>query len=236
MTFGQVLIGVLLPYAVIAFFLVGMIRRILRWAREPQLLKWTLFPVPSSGRKILLILYQILGFRSLFRYNRGLWLGAWLFHLSLWAVLVWHLIRFAGLEASFWMTAEQWIDTVGKWILLASTLYLVSYRIAVGSMRAITGTSDYFNLAVMSALVLTGLYLKGNVDPYETGIYLVSLITFSPQPLPEGGLWMILHWLLALLVLAMLPYGKMSHLFSQFFLKLRIDWVDWRKRPYPRVR
>lgn len=52
------------------------------------------------------------------------------------------------------------------------------------------------------------------------------LFRFSPEPRYAAG-WMVIHRLLVLLLLVMLPLGKMSHFISQFFLKFRINWVDW---------
>ena len=131
MDFNQMVVGKVLPYAALLFFLVSMIYRIAQWMGKPQALKWSLYEVPDSGRKFMLSIYGFFGLRSLFQYNRGLWLGAWVFHMSLWAILLWHVIRFAGWESDFWFTLDQWIDMICKWTLLCSLVYLVLFRIAV---------------------------------------------------------------------------------------------------------
>ena len=236
MDFGQLLVGRILPYAALLFFLVSIIYRITKWMSAPQALKWSLYDVPDAGRKWTLGIFSFFGLRSLFRYNRGLWLGAWVFHMSLWAILLWHVIRFAGWGSDFWFTIDEWIDMICKWTLLGSLIYIVIFRVAVRQMREITGTVEYFNLALMLAIVISGIQLKGNVDPYSTGMYLVSLITFGSEPFPEGGTILIVHWLLSLLLLIMLPYGKMSHFLSQYVSKSRIDWVNWNKKKYMKAR
>jgi nitrate reductase gamma subunit len=59
MSFGQVFLGIILPYAALLAFLLGLIFRIVHWSTGPQMLKWTLYPLHSSGKKIRLSLYQI---------------------------------------------------------------------------------------------------------------------------------------------------------------------------------
>lgn len=235
MGFSNLFFGIVLPYIALAIFIIGIIYRIVKWVKGPQLLKWTLFPVHTSGEKLGLTLGQVFGFRSLFKYNRGLWLGAWLYHLSLAAIVLWHILDFIDVESDFWLNVMIYIDMIGKWVILGALIYLVLFRLALPAMRALSDTVVYFNLAVMLALVISGIYLKGNVDPLETGAYLGSLFILSPNPLPEGGAWLIIHWVFFLILLVSLPYGKMSHFLSQFFLKYRVDWVDWKVKKYQKA-
>jgi len=118
------LVVVLVPYAALAFFLLGFSYRVLRWAWTPvpfritttcgqqKSLPWiksALLDNPSTGWGAFgRIILEVLLFRSLFRNNRArlrdgslalredqwLWLGALAFHWSLLTILLRHLRYF----------------------------------------------------------------------------------------------------------------------------------------------
>lgn len=118
---GRVLIGIVIPYAALAVFLVGFCWRVALWAASPvpfripttcgqqKSLPWirsARLDNPSSGwGAVGRMILEILFFRSLFRNSRAelhgqryvfgdsklLWLGALAFHLSLLIILMRHL-------------------------------------------------------------------------------------------------------------------------------------------------
>lgn len=118
---GRAFLGVAIPYAAIAVFLVGFCSRVVRWALSPvpfripttcgqqRSLPWikaAKFENPSTVRGVLVRMgLEVLLFRSLFRNNRAdlyhdrlvfgenkyLWLGALAFHWSLLMILLRHL-------------------------------------------------------------------------------------------------------------------------------------------------
>ncbi len=114
------LFGIAIPYLALATFVIGMVYRVVNWARSPvpfripttcgqqKSLPWikqSKIENPSTtGGVILRMAFEVLLFRSLFRNNRLdyrgrptygseklLWLGSLAFHYSFLTVLLWHL-------------------------------------------------------------------------------------------------------------------------------------------------
>ncbi len=118
---GQLFFGVIVPYAAIIIFIVGIFYRVLKWARVPvpfhvpavggqqKSLPWIKNSIESpttTAGVIVRMALEVLFFRSLFRNDRVevkraqkliyggqkyLWLGGLAFHWSLLLILVRHL-------------------------------------------------------------------------------------------------------------------------------------------------
>jgi len=118
---GRAFLGLLLPYAALAIFVVGFCLRVVRWASSPvpfripttcgqqKSLAWiktnALDNPSTTGGVVARMALEVLLFRSLFRDNRAqlyegryvfgeskfLWLGALAFHWSLLVILLRHL-------------------------------------------------------------------------------------------------------------------------------------------------
>ena len=72
------------------------------WLNVPVPFKLTLFPAPATTEGAVLDeVWEAVGFRSLWRGNKGLWLGAWVFHLSLAFVLIGHFVGIMSIGKEF---------------------------------------------------------------------------------------------------------------------------------------
>ncbi len=91
------LVGVVFPYVALVIFVAGFLYRVGVWAKAPKKLNWKLYPVPHGlGAEAAYILGEWISFRMLFRHNRAVWLGSYVFHLSLAALGVWFLLLLVG--------------------------------------------------------------------------------------------------------------------------------------------
>jgi len=128
----QVLFGIVIPYAAFLTFVIGLIYRMVNWAKSPVPFKITTtcgqqkslpwirhsrLESPANNREVVLrMALEVLAFRSLFRNLRAdlrgrrlyygsskwLWLGAILFHWGFLIVLLRH-IRFFSYPVPEWI-------------------------------------------------------------------------------------------------------------------------------------
>lgn len=136
---GTFVLGVIVPYAALAIFLVGVSYRVVKWAATPvpfripttcgqqRSLPWirsARLDNPSTGIGVLgRVALEVLLFRSLFRNNRPelyrdkyvtgdskyLWLGALVFHWALLVILLRHL-RLLVDPVPTWVTGINSVD------------------------------------------------------------------------------------------------------------------------------
>ena len=155
----QVLFGILVPYAAFFTFLIGLVYRMVRWAKSPVPFKITTtcgqqkslpwikrsrLESPANNLEVVLrMALEILAFRSLFRNLRAelrgrrlifgsskwLWLGAILFHWGFLIVLLRHM-RFFSSPVPGWV---QLIDQVDSFFHIGLPhLYMSSVMLLAG--------------------------------------------------------------------------------------------------------
>jgi nitrate reductase gamma subunit len=190
------------------------------------------------------VLGEVLLFRSLFRNHRPeraglklsyaesrlLWLGAMAFHWSLLVVVVRHLRLFLT-PVPRAVLAVQALDgffQIGMPVIYASDiaivaalLYLLSRRLANPTVRYISLPADYFSLALLLTVVVTGILMRYwlRVDAIAAKQYAIGLTTFSPI-VPVGAI-LYLHIFLVSLLLAWFPFSKLMHMGGIFLSPTR---------------
>jgi nitrate reductase gamma subunit len=224
-------VGNILPYLTLLIFLGGMIYRIYIWAKLPSPII-TLFPRPEKGTALAVVKECFL-FPGLFRSDKALWGGAWIFHLMLAFIFLGHfrvLTDFPYLWNKLGMGAEavERMSAIAGGaagvIIILAVLFLIFRRIGLKRVREISGLGDYIVMFLILAILLTGNALRffQHFDLQETRIYFSGLVTFAGTPAPDNGLF-LLHFLLAQMLLIFIPFSKMLHLggifFSQTILK-----------------
>lgn len=154
-----VVFGIALPYLALAVFLVGVVGRVIGWARSPvpfripttcgqqKSLRWIKhdrLESPFTGWQVVgRMLLEVLFFRSLFRNTRmemhqgrltygpskWLWLGALVFHYSMLVVLLRHLRLFVEPVPAF----VGWLEAVDGFLQIGvPVLYLTSLGLLAG--------------------------------------------------------------------------------------------------------
>ncbi len=222
-----------LPYVVVPLYLVLMFQRLWFWMKlyNPAL---SLIPAPRSTFKVWARQYRptirlypknqdsrgtrfwrdfkgFVLFAGLFRRDRVLWLGSWLFHTSFAVLFFLHL--------KWILPLSSWIDDtvllrVGRsagWVLLVSGILLLIRRLLVTRVRQITSFTDYFSEILISLTVATGLWVATDrPDAVEVSRYLKSLVLLSPL-MPEFRPNLILHLLSVQLLLTVMPFSHLLH-------------------------
>lgn len=213
------LVGVVLPYVAAVFFLAGALYRLGGWSKAPKRLNWKLYPVPEGLKgEAAYILEEWVSFKMLFRHNRAVWLGSYVFHLSLLALGAWFLILLFGFTV-------PWLVRLGAAGLFLSSAYLFLVRLWVPQIRLISSPVEFFNLALFMAIGALGWSLMGRQMGEELRSWAVSVLSLKPTALPEDGSF-IGFVLLVEFFLAYLPFSKMFHAASKYFAFHKSRWLN----------
>ena len=209
-----------LPYLTFAAFVFGILWRIRRFIRGNAASN-PLFPYTSSSltKKIASYSKQIVLFTPLFRNDKKLWVYSWLFHLSLVLILLGHIRMFLGMQVDERVAFA--LGTSFGLVFLTAMLFLLLRRL--GEARVISTAEDYLALLLLISIAMTGLAMRLSGHQYDFTGYLASLVSLSPRA-PEYDSILVAHALLAQLLIAYLPYGKLFHSLGAFvttYLPLR---------------
>ncbi|RJX16913.1 MAG: nitrate reductase [Ammonifex sp.] len=246
----ELFVGKILPYITVALLLGGITWRIWRWMIGRIVHNITLSPFPSSwGAAVAWILWQIVSFWNIFKFDKPLWVGAWTMHVALASIFGGHVLGIATLGNQFhlllpWIVTEAQseaasnaLGTTFGLIFLVALLYLLYRRFAVEKVRVISAPSDYLHLLLLILIVGVGDYMRvfhAVAVEYEAARdFMLGLILFHPGPMPvihETGLinwYFFVHFLAVQIMLIIFPFSKLMHPFG-------ILWNRWiYNRPYP---
>jgi len=220
-----VAIAWILPYFTIAIFVGGLSFKSMNWLRRRMLVKWALYPVPTSGPgRIECLLVEIFTLRSLSKTSKGLWIGSLTFHAALILIILGHIRVFSAapdyLMKQAGMTSIDTLSLVaggaaGLAIVIAA-VYLLARRVSIPYVRDISTVSDYLDILLLMAVFMSGDYMRffSRVTLDETRAFFMSLAYFAPRP-PPGDPAFILHFLVAQIFLMYLPFSKLVHFLGQ---------------------
>jgi nitrate reductase gamma subunit len=215
-----------LLYLSFAVFLLGMAWRISTWLRVPVPLKIPLTPGPTTGAGVAKRLAgEVVLFRSLLRADKPLWVAAWLFHLALVLLALGH---FTGLVLAIEVPFAG--SAVGILAMLP-LLYLLVRRLLVERLRYISVFGDYFALALLLLVIVTGNQMRflGGLDIVKAREFVAGLLAFHPVP-PPSNVAFVAHLLVVCVLLAYIPFSKLMHLGGLFFSPTLNQTNDPRQR------
>lgn len=208
----------------VAFFvlLIGLGLKIYQYAKTPAPLKIPLTPAPLTKTGVSFRLAkEVIFFASLFRSNKWIWLFGWLFHMSLFVVLIIHL-RY------FFETVPEWLvmlQSVGKYAAFTMVIGLAGLlvrRVAVPRIRYISSPSDYLWLILLIFIGISGITMRfiTHTDIISVKAFALGLERFNWQPLPLDGP-LLMHLALVIILMILLPFSKLLHIPGVFFAPTR---------------
>lgn len=213
--------GQILPYISVLVFILGTLYRVYSWLKTPQPHNmWLAYP---NGGWLASIMAEIVVLRSLYKSDKKLWRWAWLMHLVLAAVIIWHVvgIYFAMHQFTYFGLTAVWSEIVGHSLgflaglaLMIAIISLLYRRFSDDIIRHLSGPADYFALLLLLAIAVTGNYLhmpEARVDINTVRDYLAGLITLQPGPLPDNEVFAI-HFILVNILVMYFPFSKMVHI------------------------
>ncbi len=224
----QFFFGCLLPYLALAVFLSGMAWRTWSWLKRPAPFPITLGVAPSrpAGR-VAAAAKELLLFSALYRGDRGLWCWAWMMHGSLALIIAGHVVGISSAGHQFCLFGASpetsaflsgVIGSVSGLVFAVSLVALFYRRISLPEVKRLSDPADYFALALLLAVALTGLHMRLTsleVSPAEVRSYLASLLTFRPIALPHQPIFAV-HFTLINVLLLYFPFSKLVHLTGSF--------------------
>lgn len=200
-------------------FLGGMVYRLIR----VLFLGWKPDKVPARGSKLggtaksfakgLLVLPFIPWVKRTFSKNPVIYLAGGLFHLGLFAVLIFgtpHMLVWKSLLGFGWPTlplpVTDWLAAVA----IVAMIALLIHRLVNPVMKLITGPAEWLNWLFVFLPMITGYLMTHHVvNPYEK-IYALHMITVD----------VLLIWI---------PFSRISHFIFYFFSRT-IHGFEYGKR------
>ena len=262
------LFGIIIPYICFLVFIIGLIYKIVYWAKSPvpykipttcgqqKSLSWVKRSLRdrlenpfTTWEVVLRMFFEVVFFRSLFRNLRAdlqgkrliygsakwLWLGAILFHWSLFIILIRHIRLFTNpvpgiIERLDYL--DSFIQSLGvppiyitDILILAGLTFLLLRRFIDSKVSYLSYGSDFFPLFLLIGIGVTGVLMRYyfKVDLYAVKQLTLGLATLHPT-IPEGakiGTIFYIHLFLVSSLAAYFPFSKLVHMVGVFFSPTR---------------
>jgi nitrate reductase gamma subunit len=160
-------------------------------------------------------------FPNLFKADKLLWGGAWVFHAALAAILFRHLRYFTYPVPSLVLQMET-VALFFGYLFGAAILYLFWRRLALPRTLYISNVPDYFALALLFGIAATGMLVSAwlHVSIVDVKAYILGLLTLRPVPPPMHPLFLT-HLSLVFILMIYFPWSKLLHAGGIFFSPTR---------------
>lgn len=201
-----------LAYCAALAFVLGLIVRLVGYFRATARWPVVVTPAPESevgavGR----VISDVFIFPNLFKADKYLWAGAWIFHVALAAILFRHLRYFTYPVPSLVLYMETVALFFGYLFGLA-ILFLFWRRLALPRTLYISNVPDFFALVLLGGIAASGItvsyWLHANI--VEVKAFLLGLFTLHPVPPPQHAMFLV-HFMLVCLLMIYFPSSKLLH-------------------------
>ena len=190
----------------------GLLWRLVGYLRTPMPLPHAITPAPTTeGGSILRVLGDVTLFPNLFKADKLLWAGAWVFHIALAAVLFRHVRYFTYPVPNIILYMEPVALFFGS-LFGATALFLFWRRFALPRTLYISNIPDYFALALLGLIAGTGMLVSYwlHVNIVDVKDFILGLMTFHPVEVPRHPLF-LLHLFFVLTLMIYFPFSKLLH-------------------------
>lgn len=201
-----------LAYFATIAFVGGLLWRLYGYLRTPMPLPHAITPAPKTeGGAVLRVLGDVTLFPNLFKSDKLLWAGAWVFHVALAAVLFRHLRYFTYPVPGIILYMETVALFFGV-LFGAAALFLFWRRFALPRTLYISNIPDYFALALLGLVAGTGLMVSYwlHVNIVDVKAFMLGLMTLHPVDVPRHPLF-LLHLFFVLTLMIYFPFSKLLH-------------------------
>lgn len=208
----------LLFYVACAVFVIGVGRRVYRYASTPAPLKIPTTPAPTTRAGVAArLLREVVFFESLFKASLWTWLFGWLFHAGLFVTLLAHL-RYFTEPVWWWVALIAPLSPYAGLAMLVGLAGLLARRFLVDRVRYISAPSDYLMLVFLMCIAGSGLLMRYvfHTDIVALKQFALGLLGFDFSSIPgDAVLW--LHLILVACLLLVFPFSKLLHAPGLFF-------------------
>jgi nitrate reductase gamma subunit len=197
-------------YAAYTIFCIRVLSHAFRWYRAAGRL--TGGDAASKGTSLIVLLkagFDLISFRRLLDTNGWLWIASWIFHISLFLVLIrhsWYFINPVPDMVIFFQPAGIFAGH----LLPVSLLAIFILRVSEVKNRYVS-PENMFLLCLIFAISIAGLMMRYFFQPdlIEVKEFITGLLLLAPGGPPESVMF-IVHFVLFLLLLPFIPF----HLFA----------------------
>lgn len=217
-------------YLAAAILFAGLAFRIYTYANTPSPLKIVVTPAPTTRAGVVYRMWrEVVLFESLFKASKWTWVFGWAFHFGMLLVLLRHL-RYVTEPTWFWVDMIQPFGIYAGFVMLFGLFGLWARRFLVDRVRYISAPSDHLMLAMIIGIAGTGLMMKfvSGTDVIAVKNFMIGLLTFNIQPIPEDPI-LLIHLGLVALLMIIFPYSKLLHAPGVFFSPTRTQIDDPRE-------
>lgn len=233
----------IMPYITITVFMLAILYRLGRWAGARIVHNITLSPFPRTNTQAATVIgTEVIFFRSLFKSDFALWIGAWTMHIALFSILAGHAVGIytLGMEFVYFGTSEGLSEAMSNLlgmtfgvIMFIALLYLLYRRFVIQKVRQVSVSSDYLHLILLLSIVSVGNLMRfipsWNIHYEPVKEYITYLVMLQPIPASAKALHNSLfavHLLLVQILLIVFPFSKLMHVPGMFAER----WII--NRPY----
>jgi len=214
-------------YAATAILVIGVVRKIVQYAKTPAPLKIPTMPAPvTQGGVVVRMATEVVLFNSLFKSSKWTWIFGWMFHFALLLALFRHLRYVISPDSIFMpLIGHEIVQSFGMYAgfaMLAGLAGLFARRIFVDRVRYISSPSDYAMLLLIMAIAGTGMLMSfvEHTDIVMLKEFMLGLLVFNIQPLPTD-LLLLVHLGLVIALMVIFPISKLLHAPGVFFSPTR---------------
>lgn len=207
-----------LSYFAALSLIIGLAMKLWGYLRTPMPWPEVVTPAPQTDSQAALrVAGDVLFFPSLFKADKALWVGAWVFHVALAAVLFRHLRYFTYPIPNLVLYMET-VALFFGYLFGATILYLLWRRLALPRTLYISNVPDYFALALLGGIAATGILVSYwlHVSIVDVKAYVIGLMTLHPVAPPNHPLFLV-HLFLVLVLMIYFPVSKLLHAGGIFF-------------------
>lgn len=225
------LLYVVLFYVATLLLTIGLMRKIVQYARTPAPLKIPTTPAPMTTSGVAFrMTREVVLFESLFKSSKWTWIFGWMFHFGMLLVLVRHL-RYFMADVPAWLAAMQPFGKYAAFMMIAGLGGLWARRFLVDRVRYISTPSDHLMLALLIAIGISGAMMTfvAHTDIVALKMFALGLMRFAPQPVPEDPI-LLAHLAMVALLMIIFPISKLLHAPGVFFSPTRNQSDNPRER------
>ncbi|MEJ2180032.1 MAG: respiratory nitrate reductase subunit gamma [Gammaproteobacteria bacterium] len=215
----------ILFYLAAALFTIGVARKIFIYSKTPQPLKIPTTPAPLTKTGVAWrLIKEVTVFESLFKSNKWIWIFGWMFHLGLFLVLARHLRYFIEPVPTV-ITLIQPFGKYAAFAMIAGLIGLWGRRFFVDRVRYISSPSDHLMLLLLIIIGISGALMTFGGEALNTDItsvkeFIMGLIFFDLQPIPNSPL-LLIHFAMVAVLMIVFPISKLLHAPGVFFSPTR---------------
>jgi nitrate reductase gamma subunit len=203
-------------------FVFGLLLRLYAYLRTPMPLPTAVTPAPETeAGATLRVVGDVLIFPNLFKADKALWVGAWVFHVALAAILFRHLRYFTYPVPGLVLYMEP-VALFFGYLFGVAILYLIWRRLALPRTLYLSNIPDYFALALLGGIAASGILMSYwlHANLVDVKAFIMGLLTLSPVEPPKHPLFLV-HFLLVSTLMIYFPYSKLLHAGGIFFSPTR---------------